>query len=55
MAFTGTAVNEEQYNRIATVERKGITFALLNYTYGVNGFSPDALPPYADATERHCP
>ena len=47
VAFTGTAVTEEQYNRIATVERNGITFALLNYTYGVNGFSREDLPPYA--------
>ena len=47
VAFTGTAVTEEQYNRIATVKRNGITFALLNYTYGVNGFSREDLPPYA--------
>ena len=47
VAFTGTAVTKEQYERIAVQERNGITFALLNYTYGVNGFSPDALPPYA--------
>ncbi len=47
VAFTGTAVTEEQYNRIATVERKGITFALLNYTYGVNGFDQSSLPKYA--------
>lgn len=47
VSFTGTAVTEEQYNRIATQERNGITFALLNYTYGVNGFSRESLPPYA--------
>ena len=47
VAFTGTAVTKEQYDRIATVERNGITFALLNYTYGVNGFEQDELPEYA--------
>ena len=47
VAFTGTAVTAEQYNRIATQERNGITFALLNYTYGVNGYTQDQLPQYA--------
>lgn len=47
VAFTGTALTEEQYNRIVTQERNGITFALLNYTYGVNAFTQDTLPPYA--------
>ena len=47
VAFTGTAVNAEQYNRIAKIERNGITFALLNYTYGVNAFSQEDLPEYA--------
>ena len=47
VAFTGTAVTAEQYNRIATQERDGITFALLNYTYGVNGYTQDSLPEYA--------
>lgn len=47
VAFTGTAVTAEQYNRIAMQEREGITFALLNYTYGVNGFSQEDLPEYA--------
>ena len=47
VAFTGTAVTAEQYNRIATLERNGITFALLNYTYGVNGYTQDSLPEYA--------
>jgi len=42
VAFTGTAVTDEQYYRIAKVEREGVTFALLNYTYGVNW--PDDLP-----------
>ena len=47
VAFTGTAVTEEQYNRIAKVERNGITFALLNYTYGCNGYTQQELPAYA--------
>ena len=47
VAFTGTAVTEEQYRRIPQVERGGIRFALLNYTYGVNGYTEDELPQYA--------
>ena len=47
VAFTGTAVTAEQYNRIAMLERNGIVFALLNYTYGVNGYTEDELPEYA--------
>lgn len=47
VAFTGTAVTAEQYDSIATVERNGITFALLDYTYGVNGYTQDELPEYA--------
>ena len=47
VAFTGTSTTEEQYNRIAMVERKGIKFALLDYTYGVGGYEKSTLPPYA--------
>lgn len=47
VAFTGTATTKEQYERIVTQERNGITFALLNYTYGVNGFDQASLPEYA--------
>lgn len=47
VAFTGTATTEEQYNRIVTLERNGITFALLNYTYGVNAYTQADLPQYA--------
>ncbi len=46
VAFTGTSVNEEQYNRIVTLERDGITFALLNYTYGVN-YDLNQLPEHS--------
>ena len=47
VAFTGTATSEEEAAKIATVERNGITFALLDYTYGVNGYSEADLPSYA--------
>lgn len=47
VAFTGTAASEEEAQRLCTVERNGITFALLDYTYGVNGYEEGDLPPYA--------
>ena len=47
VAFTGTATNEEEAAEIPVVERNGIKFALINYTYGVNGFSQDEIPSYA--------
>ncbi len=46
-AFTGTANSQEQRDRIVTQERSGITFALLNYTYGVNAYAPGDFPSYA--------
>lgn len=33
----GVNANEEGYNKITYYEKNGITFALLNYTYGTNG------------------
>ena len=33
----GVNSNEEAYNKITYYEKNGITFALLNYTYGTNG------------------
>ena len=33
----GTNASEEDYNKITYYEKNGITFALLNYTYGTNG------------------
>lgn len=33
----GVNSGEEQYNKITYYEKNGITFALLNYTYGTNG------------------
>lgn len=47
VAFTGAAANEEDAAEIVTLERNGITFALLSYTYGVNGYEPSDLPSYA--------
>ena len=47
VAFTGTSVTEEQYNRIARLECNGITFALLDYTYGVNWPDEMELPELA--------
>ncbi len=47
VASTGTAASAEEAAAIAVVERNGITFSLLSYTYGVNGFSQSDLAPYA--------
>ena len=47
VAFAGTSSSAEEAEKIATVERNGITFALLDYTYGVNGYDQDDLPDYA--------
>lgn len=45
--FTGTATNEVDAATIQTIERNGITFSLLNYTYGVNGYEESDIPAYA--------
>ncbi|MBO4353295.1 MAG: CapA family protein [Eggerthellaceae bacterium] len=47
VAFTGTATSWEEANEIPVVERNGIKFALLDYTYGVGGFERNELPEYA--------
>ena len=47
VVFTGTASSEEEAAKIATIEKNGITFALLDYTYGVNGYDREDLPSYA--------
>ncbi len=47
VVFTGTAASQEQADELALIERDGITFALLDYTYGVNGFTQADLPSYA--------
>ena len=46
VVYTGTATNQEEADIIPVVERNGITFALLNYTYGVNGYEQSDLEPY---------
>lgn len=33
----GTNANEQEYNQITYYEKNGITFSMLNYTYGTNG------------------
>lgn len=33
----GVNANEEQYNKVTYYEKNGITFAMLNYTFGTNG------------------
>ena len=43
VAFTGTATSQEECDTIVTVERNGLTFSLLNYTYGVNSYTQDEL------------
>ena len=46
VVFAGTASSEAEAAAIATIERNGITFALLDYTYGVNGYDRSELPSY---------
>ena len=47
VVFTGTASNAEEAAEIALIEKNDITFALLSYTYGVNGYEREDLPDYA--------
>ena len=47
VAFTGTATSDEEAAQIPVVERNGIRFALINYTYGINGYAPGDIPSYA--------
>lgn len=47
VAFAGTATSQEEADDIPVVERAGITFAFLDYTYGLNGFERDEVPVYA--------
>lgn len=64
LGYTGTATSTEQADELVVVERNGITFAFLAYTYGVNGYTEDDLKPYevnfmsedrirADVTRAH--
>lgn len=47
VAFTGTATSTEEASTIPVVERNGITFAFLDYTYGINGFEQGDIESYA--------
>lgn len=47
VTFAGTATSAEEAEEIPVAEKNGITFALLDYTYGVNGYDPEDLPSYA--------
>lgn len=42
----GTAVSEDDYDNITYMNISGITFAMLNYTYGTNGISVPEDKPY---------
>lgn len=46
VVFTGTASNQEDADKIATIEVNGMVIALLDYTYGVNGYKRSDLQPY---------
>ena len=39
--FAGAYLDEEARNTVQTIEREGVTFSLLAYTYGTNGIQPD--------------
>lgn len=41
MLFTGVFDSQEQRDTIPTIERNGLTFSFLAYTYGTNGIEPD--------------
>lgn len=47
VAFAGTATSQEEADAIPVVEREGISFAFLDYTYGLNGFERGDVPAYA--------
>lgn len=46
VAFTGTATDEDEAADIPVVERNGMKFALLSYTYGINGYDKSEIPGY---------
>lgn len=39
--YTGVFTTEEESQKIPTIERDGVTFSFLAYTYGTNGIEPD--------------
>lgn len=46
LAYTGTATSQEQADQLVVVEREGMRFAFLSYTYGVNGYVESDFDPY---------
>lgn len=42
----GTNLSQDEYDKITYTEKNGITFALLNYTYGTNGIPIPEDKPY---------
>lgn len=46
LVHDGAYTSEEEYNKITTFEKEGITFSLLSYTYGTNGI----VAPYSYST-----
>lgn len=46
ITYVGLNRNKEEYNTIKTIKKNGITFALLNYTYGTNGIPIPSDYPY---------
>ena len=46
ITFLGINENQEERNTIRIVEKDGIKIAMLNYTYGLNGFSLPSDKPY---------
>lgn len=47
VVFAGTAASQEAAECVPVVERGGISFALIDFTYGLNGFSRDDVEPWA--------
>lgn len=45
--FAGTAISAEDAAVIKIIERNGIVFSLLSYTYGVNAYTEADIPAYA--------
>ncbi|MBQ9067753.1 MAG: CapA family protein, partial [Eggerthellaceae bacterium] len=46
VAYAGTAASAEAAEKVAVVERSGIRFALLSYTYGLNGYQEGEIEDY---------
>lgn len=41
LIYTGAFLDEQDRNTVRTIEREGVTFSFLAYTYGTNGIMPD--------------